>query len=201
MAYKEDEIGISVEDVKSPDPNVAPPKFVKTKQELAKFLGVSRPTLDQWIKKPGCPQVQPEGYDVLGWLVFAGQVAKRADVGSLDPKRKLELKILTEKYRALLRSNDQADGDLIRASDVTSTIIAVVSELRGYLKELENTLPSRVSGLDVVDTRLVLMQAFDGLMGKVYNGKLGTHVKNRIDPDPEAQRIKDGMDTSQLNLA
>ena len=82
-----------------------PQDFVKTKLELARVLGVSRPTLDRWVVMPAFPPKEEQGWPVAHARMFAA-IQQTRD----DSVRKLEMDLLREQVaQAQMRTGREAD--------------------------------------------------------------------------------------------
>ena len=80
-------------------------KFVRTKLELSRLLGVARGTWDTYTTLPGCPQVEARGWPLEACRAFvAGQLGRN------EERRALELqKLRDEVARGQIELMKKAD--------------------------------------------------------------------------------------------
>lgn len=151
------------------------PTYVTSKVALAAALGISRPTLDDWLTLPGHPKPDAGGrHSIAAWLAFRdAQNLKGAD--DLDPddpetatdvageacssrSRHIELKNekLAEEIAILRRTHTPNE---IFLADVT----AFGAGLKSVLLQKEAELPALLAGKDIPAVRAVLRLAFDEL--------------------------------------
>jgi predicted DNA-binding transcriptional regulator AlpA len=98
----------------------APVAFIREKKKLAAALGISRPTLDTYLSKPGAPQRGPAGWPVEAVRQFITSttgndslaVSMNSDLASL---KRAELFERARKFRI---QNDQRCGRLVPAEEV-----------------------------------------------------------------------------------
>jgi hypothetical protein len=92
--------------------------WIKTKLELARLLGISRPTLDAHTVLPGFPQVEARGWPLERCRAFtAVQINRREET------RLLELELLKEQVaQAQMRTGREA-GELLPI-DWTKRVLA-----------------------------------------------------------------------------
>ena len=66
--------------------------FAKNQVDLAQALGVSRKTVQRWLRLEGNPGTRPDGrYDVTAWRVFKAQ-RNGDDPGDTDPASQTQLR-------------------------------------------------------------------------------------------------------------
>lgn len=134
-----------------------------------------RNTIRAWSQLPDAPQPTVDGtYPVAEWLKFAQSAAKRAAIGETDDKKALEIKLLVEKLRGQILTNDKQEGLLIPIDSMRETITACVAELRGHIRYIKDALPQALDGLDIPGRRDVINKFFDEMEVKIHTGRLSS---------------------------
>lgn len=148
------------------------PRFVRSRQLLAEQIGVNRNTINSWVKKEGAPEETEEGHDVAAWLTFARAISRKAVVSETNEKRSLELQKIEQEIRGKMLANDAMEKRLVPVAEIRETITACVAEFRGFMRNIKETLPQALDGLDIPGRREVISKMFDEMEKKIHTGRL-----------------------------
>lgn len=175
----------------------APPgaeNFVKTYDELATRLGVSRKSIQNWQKKlpDNCPRPRADGrHEVAAWVSFmaAHHLAASDPDGHPDDRpitiadwkaRELELKC--EKLQI---ENSKVAGELIAAAEVETGLSQLVSAFRQALNNLGPRLAAKILNVtDYHEAEEIVTQEINVVLKTLQNADfLGTAPA--VNPVPE----------------
>jgi hypothetical protein len=76
----------------------------------------------------------------------------------------------TEMTRATRLSNEETERKLIRIDLVIETNNALVSELNGEIRKIEDGLPQALLGLSLPEQRVRIREFFDAMRAKIHRG-------------------------------
>ena len=149
--------------------------FAKNQVDLAQALGVSRKTVQRWLRLEGNPGTRPDGrYDVTAWRVFKAQ-RHGDDPGDTDPASQTQLRA-----RQILLQNQKLEhqirvltGAYVKADDVEQWGAELGGAIRRIVLQLHTLAPALV-GLTVPDCEKRLKEVEDEILGQM-NG-LKDHV-------------------------
>lgn len=150
---------------------------ITTKIELAKAVGISRPSLDKYLSQPGAPTRTIDGWSLEAVVDFIADSATReATAASASPRlrdlRAKEIGLRCERLRFRL---DQERRLYVKRSDVSNAISRIVSECKNVLTvKLEQEYPAAVAGLEVVQARVYSKRLLDDIVTRL--GALGTFL-------------------------
>lgn len=140
--------------------------IVHSKADVARFVGVSRKTIDRWLKLPGAPKADDGGrYELSAWMRFrdaqglgsADDSDHRSDNLALKNKKlKWEIGIL--------------EGTYVLASDVEAWLTERIERQKYLLSlKLKNEYPPKLAGLDAVE----IAERMEKLITELCHGMQG----------------------------
>ncbi len=149
--------------------------FVPTKAALAKRIGVSLPTLDAYLKRPGAPQqVVGFGYDFDAVVEFISANGSRTETAKAAPDlRALKVEELTLKCAKLKFSLDRERGLYRLGSDVDRQWLAHIQQARSILFACPSELAPAVHGLPVAEIEIRIMERMDAAIAALASNPLG----------------------------
>ena len=120
--------------------------------ELAKFLGVTRRSLQNWRKRKDAPKAMANGFhEVAAWREFMKRHGLEGDPAGMDAEsalraRKLLAEVEERELRLAVKKREYVALEEVRES--WTTLVAKAKDLLRHKFELE--LPPILSGLDAV---------------------------------------------------
>src|SRR5256885_11170964 len=152
------------------------PKTIKTKVELARALGISRPTLARFLAMEGAPVHEIGcGWNLQDVLTFvAGAASKESTlVKVLDDVRTLKCRELELRCKRLQQKIDEADGKFLDKVKVESWVAGAAQKIKAVLmQKLTGELPPKLEGLRAVE----IAQVMDGVLPEVLAAFRGQFV-------------------------
>ncbi len=145
-------------------------RYVKTLNELATALKVTRQTVFTWRKLDSSPKTDKGGlYCVDDWLTFQDRVRKK----DLDPDELNKLKIeklkLENEERQL--KIDLRKGELISRESVRTAWMTKISKARSVMQaKLELEMPPLLVGLDAPAIQEKLQEAIHEILRELSGG-------------------------------
>lgn len=114
-----------------------PPLFVKTKTELHKATGVSRPTINRLILRSDCPPMVDGKYNVDAWNKWVDEIgikgrenviSEDATIKEIKRKRE-EVRLERERYEAQIKriESQKAVGEVISRPDAERQMVFILS--------------------------------------------------------------------------
>lgn len=149
------------------DPDDYPP--LAKKAQLAKILGISRPTLDKHLLETDSPQpnIRREWNveEVANFIAQKKIEKSKSGVSYWDAeKKRLECQRISE---GLARDR----GEFISKKEASSTLVPLMAELGSLLrKKFELELPSRYQGRDRVECAQINASAIDDIISRFRKG-------------------------------
>jgi phage terminase Nu1 subunit (DNA packaging protein) len=140
--------------------------------ELARLLGVSRRTLQNWRKRKDAPLPAANGFhEVAAWREFMRRHDLRGDVAVSDEETALRArKLLAEVEERELRLAVKK-GDFVSIGEVRETWTRLVGQAKDLLRnKFENELPPILSGLDATAIQEECRRAIDEVLGVLHSG-------------------------------
>lgn len=140
--------------------------YAKTQVDLANILGVTRRTLNNWLKLEGSPKALSNGmWPVADWREFVR--LRGLKTGKLAPQSEDALKarkLLAEVEERELRIAVKK-GEYVRVTDVRLEWIGLVAQATSILRsKFENELPPILSGLDATGIQAECRKAIDEVL-------------------------------------
>ena len=137
--------------------NQAPELYTSVKQ-LADTLHVSRQTIYDWFKLPGCPAKRADKlFDSTEWRAFAQSIGTKTEAGALDSDGQKNLKGILQEEELQLKNEqrrkkiEREDGLWTRNAEIEDQLAPLVQEAKAVLRaKFENELPGLYSGDPVV---------------------------------------------------
>lgn len=145
---------------------------VRTIDDLAQALGVTRRTLSNWRKLTGAPEPKANGqYDVLAWREFVrvrGLKSGAESIGDAESlkARKLLIDIEDRELKVAIRRGDYVPIEEVRLT-WTSEVAKAIALLR---KKFENELPPLIAGKDAVAIQHEAAKVIDEVCGLLNRG-------------------------------
>lgn len=140
-------------------------RWAQSKLELSALLGISRRTLCNWGRLPGCPGTGEGGrYEVGEWLRFGREVSRK-DLApqSMGEKHAWEVKLLAQKWHRTQEQFEREQSEWTHNSTIEEDLRALVDETLAVLRdELEEKAP--------VSDRPRNRLAIDRLMSRLNHG-------------------------------
>ena len=150
--------------------------FVRTQEDLGKALGVTRKSIQRWLKIPNNPGAKADGrYDVMAWRQFAQNQGKK-----VESDREEDSDFAKEKARNILLQNKKLEFQLkvlrkeyVEAGQVEVWGAELAMEIRKAIMAIHIVAPSIV-GLTIAEAEMRLKELEDEILAKLH--LLGTHV-------------------------
>ena len=148
------------------------PTVAENYVELARILGVSRRTLQNWRKRPDAPKPMANGFhDVVAWREFMkrndlhGEQAA-SDVETALRARKLLAEVEERELRLAVKKREY-----VAIEEVRQTWTTLVGRAKELLRnKFENELPPVLSGLDATGIQEECRKAIDEVLGILHSG-------------------------------
>ena len=140
--------------------------------ELARILGVTRRTIQNWRKRSGAPKPAANGFhDVAAWREFMTRHDLKGDAPAADEETALRArKLLAEVEERELRLAVKK-GDYVSIEEVRQTWTRLVGRAKELLRnKFENELPPILSGLDATAIQEECRRAIDEVLGVLHSG-------------------------------
>ena len=171
------------------------PVWADNKVRLAEILGVSRQTVYDWSKLPGCPGARSNGkYKVHEWIGFVQDLNLKQQENPLGEKAKLEarkLKIFCDRteWKFACERKEWTETRTI-GEDLRRLVAETIALIR---HEFESTLPRAAAGKTAAQIRALSAQAIDRIMTRIHAGAQAAEKKypppEEPDADPETLRV------------
>jgi hypothetical protein len=148
-------------------------EWIKQKQELAKALDISRPTLDRFLKMEGAPTADPKkGWNLEAVTKFVLEhTSKESIAANLDDSfDKLKKWDIYERARKTKIANDFKEGRLILVERHKSEISQMASECQAVLNAMAPRLAPDVVGCTVAEAERRIQLAVDEAVQKLHHG-------------------------------
>lgn len=142
---------------------------IRRKTQLARALGISRPTLDSFVKMDGFPVAGPHGYDLAAVTSFVGEHASKITTGrrSGGTFQDLRVRELTLKCARLQLRLDVEKSLLVEKAKVVAAMSRILPQARQILEvKLAGEFPSQVAGLTVVQAMVYGRRLSDEISAK-----------------------------------
>ena len=138
-----------------------PEKSVKSVTRLAEVLGITRPTVYDWLEKEPSLEKQTDGaFDVAAWREFARRQGSKTAAGADDDKNALQCEDLRLRNAERAYNFEVRKGLYKSVSEVRAEIAALVNEAKSVLRaKLEQELPAQLVGLTAAEIRNTLKTA------------------------------------------
>lgn len=156
--------------------------FAANQVQLAEALGVTRKSIQRWMKIPGNPGAKPDGrMDVAEWRKWASDNGHKLGDDELDPGRLRAKNLLLQNQHlefkiGILRRNYVPIGDVER----------VGGELAGAIRKVVTTLhlsaPS-LAGLNVQEIETFLKEREDEIIDQLHTLHSGMDDLKREKPE------------------
>ena len=119
------------------------PELYSTVKSLADALHVSRQTIYDWFKLPGCPAKRSDGkLDGAEWRAFARSIASKTAAGESDDKDELQKEDLRLKNEQRRKKIEREDALWTRNDQIDAELAPLVQEAKALLRsKFENELP------------------------------------------------------------
>lgn len=141
---------------------------------VSDFFGVSKRTVQNWVKLHGCPKEKHGRYDLRAvfawWREFIG-----AGTDSPETEDAKQMYWLAKAERERLRADNER-SELIPKKVVSTLWASRVSEVTSSLTSLANRLPPRLEGKDQIAMRQIINDEVN-LIRAQYSRK-GKHCGN-----------------------
>ena len=150
--------------------------WVTTKAELAKSLGISRPTLDKWMQATGAPEHAADGrHSVLEWKRWMRETG-RSFGDSEEGEQGSEVERLTAKGLALRNRKieieiAQREGELIERDVVVQDITQAAIAVRRELYRMASEVAPQLAGRPVAEIQLRLREKVDEALHHIHSSK------------------------------
>jgi hypothetical protein len=171
------------------------PRFVHRQEDLGKVLGVTRKSIQRWLKEPGAPVTCADGrYEVDEWLRFKAKRIGMGDDGSGDKESdgdELDLKVL--KARNLLKQNEKLhlQTAILRREYVPIELVQrwgaeLGSRVRAIILSLHTEAQSLV-GVTMLEAEARLKRREDEIIQELHllAQKIEKEASEQIDEDGE----------------
>jgi hypothetical protein len=155
---------------KKPEKSSAIPSFVTSYTELARFLGVSRQSLNRWTKLDGAPKPRSDGRHVIAdWKTFMKSndlSGKSHDLNDLKA-RDLLAKIEEREFKNAVKRGEYVSVEEVRLSWSSNTAKA----LQMLEKALCDELPPILAGLEPIEIRQKNEQQLNEVRRLLHSGE------------------------------
>lgn len=145
-------------------------RYAKTTEELAKALEVTRRTITEYLKLPGCPGKEKSGYDLGKWIAWAKSVDMNR--GKLDTERqgaKTQKEQAQAAYWEFRVARER--GDYVLRSEMEEQWATRIGKAINLLRaKFENELPPLLEGLSPVEIQAANQQALDEVIEALHRG-------------------------------
>lgn len=150
--------------------------FVTTKSDLARSLGISRPTLDKWMRAKGAPEHAPDGrHSVLDWKRWMKETGRSPgsavgeDEG--DEVARLTAKGIMLRNRRLEIDIAEREGQLVDRNEVVQDLTQAAIEIRRELYRMASEVAPQVAGLPVAEIQIRLREKVDEALQHLHASK------------------------------
>ena len=140
--------------------------------ELARILGVTRRSLQNWRKRKDAPKPAANGFhDVQAWREFMRKNGLEGELVASDEETRLRArKLLAEVEERELRVAVKK-REYVAFSEVRETWTKLVSRAKDLLRnKFEMELPPILSGLDATAIQEECRRAFDDVLSVLHTG-------------------------------
>ena len=140
--------------------------------ELAKILGVTRRTLQNWRKRPDAPKPMANGFhDVAAWREFMARNNLHGELAATDVETSLRArKLLAQVEESELRLAVKK-REYVALSEVRETWTKLISRAKDLLRnKFEMELPPILSGLDATAIQEECRKAIDEVLTILHTG-------------------------------
>lgn len=147
--------------------------FASNQVELADALGVTRKSIQRWVKE-GAPAAQSNGiYDVGEWRSWAKAKGKQFTKEDEGPsKAQLEAKRLILQNEKLEHELGVARGEYIHVDELRQLIASMVAEAKKVFLAMPSTLAPQVVGLSVPEAEKRIKAEVDQALEQLHTGKI-----------------------------
>lgn len=157
---------------------MATKQYVRSLNELAVCLDVTRESIRKWRQKPGAPKPGPDGrHNVTDWLAFIKEQCEQGGIRTPETwkdadyyeLKNREVWLKCEKLQVAL---EKERGDLVPVSDVQTEIVRCGTHIRNTLRQkFENDLPPRLVGMEAGEIQKVMRDSLDEVLKELSNVK------------------------------
>lgn len=156
------------------------PKFVRNQTELAKLLGLSRRTVQNYAKLTGSPATRADGrIKVADWRRFLAQHDAEVDPRALNGRKCAgveslslrETKILAE-IKLLQQKHDERAKILVNAADVERDVAAMIMQAKTVLLSGPSSLAPQVVGVSVQEAETLLREWLHSALSRLHTEAL-----------------------------
>ncbi len=144
--------------------------YAKTTEDLAKALEVTRRTITEYLKRPGCPGKEPSGYPLAKWIRWAKSIDMKR--GKLDEERqgaKTQKEQAQAAYWEFRVARER--GDYVPKAEMEEQWATRVGKAITLLRaKFENELPPLLEGLSPVEIQAANQQALDEVIESLHRG-------------------------------
>lgn len=156
----------------------------KDQVELAAALGVTRMTLNRWMKKPGNPGAAPNGsYDIVAWRAFAHKVGRKDSYGDDEPDTE------KEKAKNIRLQNEKLEHQIkvllkeyVSADEVEKWGAELGIEIRNAVTSIHK-IASSLAGIPTAEIEIRLRELEDEILMRLHSWTQRT--KNRMEAEGE----------------
>lgn len=147
-----------------------PKGFAGSAADLAKALEVSRQTIQNYLKLPGCPGKEAKGYNLAKWLKWA----KALDMGRgrLDKERqgaKAQKEQAQANYWEFRVARER--GEYVLRSEMEEQWASRIGKAAALLRsKFEHELPPLIEGLSPVEIQAACRHALDEVIRGLHRG-------------------------------
>ncbi|MDB6017683.1 MAG: hypothetical protein JWR19_2172 [Pedosphaera sp.] len=157
------------------------PEYAKNQSQLAEILGISRKTIQRYVKKPKAPKPRPNGsLCVSEWRTFLAA----NDV--LEPEGE---DIAALKARQILLQNEKLEHQLsvlreeyISKIDAEKETAELIAQAKRVLLSGPSALAPQVVGVSIPEAETLLKQWLHDALAKLHSDPLGKEGDN-VKPD------------------
>ena len=128
-------------------------------------MGISTEMLQEakMLGAPGFVGSRVRARDVRIWLE-SNPIEKTGDDSLAGLRKKfLRVQILREEFRL-----QAARREHVPLAEVCEQLTKLFSELNGFMREVEDTIPIAIAGLDVPSARMEIQKRFDAMRAKIH---------------------------------
>ena len=138
-----------------------PSELYTSVKQLADALHVSRQTIYDWFKLPGCPEKRADKlFDAAEWRAFAQSIGTKTDAGGLESDGQKNLKGILQEEELQLKNEqrrkkiEREDGLWTRNDQIAAELAPLIQEAKALLRaKFENELPSLYSADPAVQAK------------------------------------------------
>ena len=149
-------------------------KTEKTKRGVADAIGISRTTLDRYLKMDGAPKPGRDGWSISALDKFVAAHGSERIAAKRDPEmRKLKLRELAARVASLEHRNGVSQGKYMPVSEYQRIVRSKVGNAQRVLDFIPSRCAPEVVGLSVPDAEKILQSAVDEVIRCLRDGTEG----------------------------